>query len=375
MKLLLPRSMSRPLAGLRRQVAILSPNSSVASACRRAIRPTANSPSIKAFHTSPHNSASQKPTPQEFFRWTQEQRRKWYHHQQQQQQRQRRGGQYGYDPDAARSARPLFSTSTLKSPSVRYIAIFSSAAAAIFYVVNIEEVPISGRRRFNCYSAASAEKEAATAYRQILEEEGRAGRILPEWDPRVRMVHRVMDRLIEGGNLGTGKAGEGVGWEVQVIDDPGTVNAFVLPGGKVFVYTGILPIARNDSGLAAVLGHEISHNLCGHAAERMSGMVMIRPLIWGLMYFDAIFTGMVGGIGTYFGSMLLDVGVMRPASRQQESEADHVGLLLMAQSCYDPREAIGLWQRMAAAEKAAPPEWMSTHPSVSSGLLFARWVG
>lgn len=109
----------------------------------------------------------------------------------------------------------------------------------------------------------------------------------------------------------------------------------------------------------------MSHNLCGHAAERMSSMVMIQPLIWGLMYLDVVFTGTTSGLGTYLGSLLLDLGVMRPASRQQENEADHVGLLLMAQSCYDPKEAVGLWKRMMAAEHEAPPEWMSTHPSVS----------
>ncbi len=144
------------------------------------------------------------------------------------------------------------------------------------------------------------------------------------------------------------------------------MNAFVLPGGKVFVYSGILPICRNDSGLAAVLSHEISHNLCQHAAERMSSTIMIQPIIWGLMYLDFYFTGTVGGLGSYLGSLLLDLGVMRPASRQQESEADYVGLMLMAQSCYDPKEAVGLWERMELAQREAPPEWLSTHPSVSS---------
>jgi hypothetical protein len=100
----------------------------------------------------------------------------------------------------------------------------------------------------------------------------------------------------------------------------------------------------------------------------MSSMVMIQPLLWGLMYLDVLFTGVPSGLSTWLGSMLLDLGVMRPSSRQQESEADHVGLMLMAQSCYDPKAAVGLWQRMEMAENAAPPEWMSTHPSVSLPL-------
>jgi predicted Zn-dependent protease len=92
---------------------------------------------------------------------------------------------------------------------------------------------------------------------------------------------------------------------------------------------------------------------------------MIQPLIWALMYFDLYFTGTTSGLGRWAGSLLLDLGVMKPSSRQQESEADYVGLLLMAQSCYDPEEAVGLWERMEQAQKDAPPEWLSTHPSVS----------
>jgi len=94
-------------------------------------------------------------------------------------------------------------------------------------------------------------------------------------------------------------------------------------------------------------------------------MVMIQPIIWGLMWLDLYFTGTTSGLGNWLGSLLLDLGVMRPSSRQQESEADYVGLLLMAQSCYDPKEAVGLWERMEHAQRGAPPEWLSTHPSVS----------
>lgn len=141
-------------------------------------------------------------------------------------------------------------------------------------------------------------------------------------------------------------------------------NAFVLPGGKVFVYTGILPITQNDAGLAAVLGHEIAHNLANHSAERMSGAIVVQMLI----YVATIAEWTLGGNGQishYLAQIALDFGVMRPASRQQESEADFIGLLLMAQSCYDPKAAVGLWQRMQKAQKGAPPEWLSTHPSVS----------
>lgn len=124
--------------------------------------------------------------------------------------------------------------------------------------------------------------------------------------------------------------------------------------------------------LPLFLGHEIAHNVCGHAAERMSSTVMIQPLIWGLMFLDLYFTGTPSGLGKWLGGFLLDLGVMKPSSRQQESEADYVGLLLMAKSCYDPKESVGLWTRMEQAQRDAPPEFFSTHPSVSRPSIWVR---
>jgi metalloendopeptidase OMA1, mitochondrial len=142
-------------------------------------------------------------------------------------------------------------------------------------------------------------------------------------------------------------------------------NAFVIPGGKVFVYTGILPIAKNDDGLAAILGHEISHNLAQHAAENMSRYVLLEPIRWVFLWLD--YAGYTGGLGRFVGDLLMDLGMMRPASRRQESEADYIGLLMMAKSCYNPDEAVKVWERMEKFQKAAGnsiPQWLSTHPSV-----------
>lgn len=127
-----------------------------------------------------------------------------------------------------------------------------------------------------------------------------------------------------------------------------TANAFVLPGGKVFVYSGILPICETDDGLAAVLGHEIAHNLAQHAAEKLSSMVFLQPVVWTLRILDN--QGYTFGLGELVGSLILDLGIMRPSSREQESEADYIGLLLMSQSCYDPEAAVGLWERMEESE-------------------------
>lgn len=219
-------------------------------------------------------------------------------------------------------------------------------AAGGFYVYNVEVVPVSGRRRFNVVSPETEKSMSEEMYNQILQEY--QGRILPPWDRRVQMVQRVLDRLIPASGL----ADEN--WEVHVIDDP-QMNAFVIPGGKVFVFSGILPICRNEDGLAAVLGHEIAHNVAHHAAERMSQSIFVLAAALGV----DIFLGGTGGITR----MLLDLTFLRPGSRSQESEADFIGLMMMAQSCFNPQEAAALWARMEKAEEHSVPQFMSTHPS------------
>ncbi len=149
-------------------------------------------------------------------------------------------------------------------------------------------------------------------------------------------------------------------WEFKVIDDPQTVNAFALPGGKVAVYTGILPITRDEAGLAVVLGHEVSHVMARHSAERISeqlGAELVAKGIGAAIGLDPQITQ--AGAGLLVNTLLL------PWGRKQESEADHLGLIYMAKAGYDPHAARDLWIRMAEASKgrARPPEFLSTHPS------------
>ena len=152
-------------------------------------------------------------------------------------------------------------------------------------------------------------------------------------------------------------------WEVHLIDDPRTANAFVLPGGKVFVFSGIFPMVRSEAGLAAVLGHEIAHNLADHIGERMSAAIGENILLGSLLLLSLSIPGGWFAV-TFFGDLALDLAFGKPMGRKQESEADYIGLMMMAEACYDPREAIGFWQRMNKAQQVQPPEWASTHPSV-----------
>jgi predicted Zn-dependent protease len=233
-----------------------------------------------------------------------------------------------------------------------------AATGAGFYVYNLEEVPVSKRRRFNILPPEWEAAMGAATYEQILQEFG--PQILPVHRPEHRLVKRVLDRLIPHSGL----ADDGNStWEVHVINDPRQINAFVIPGNKVFVFTGILGICETEDGLAAVLGHEIAHNVAHHTAERVSQLALLLPI------FAPIYIGLTGMLGYDFGitGFIMNSAFRLPGSRASEAEADYIGLLMMAASCYDPSQALRFWQRMELVEKAqgggAPPEFLSTHPS------------
>ncbi|EKV12991.1 T-complex protein 1, theta subunit, putative [Penicillium digitatum PHI26] len=185
------------------------------------------------------------------------------------------------------------------------------------------------------------------SYREVLSSE--RGKILPQNHPLTRMVDGVLQRLIPQVAI------EGADWKVHVIKDDGMVNAFVLPGGKVFVYTGILPICKDEDGLAAVLGHEIAHVVAHHPAERMSNSFITLGAVFAISFlFD---------VSGQFSSFLLNLMYGLPNSRTQEAEADNIGLMMMSKACFNPEAAVKLWARMHEQEKQAPPQFMSTHPS------------
>lgn len=189
------------------------------------------------------------------------------------------------------------------SPSFRYGVGGLGVACGGFYYINLERVPISGRQRFNCFSAQFEEKLAGQQREQVLQEF--RGKVLPPSHPYSRMVKRVLQRLIPVSGL------EHLHWEIGVIDDPSQKNAFVMPGGKVFVFSGILPICGGEDGLAAVLGHEISHQLAHHTSEKLSRMVIIVAL--GIL---ASYTFDISG---QISQTVLELALERPNSRKMEA--------------------------------------------------------
>lgn len=278
-----------------------------------------------------------------------------------------------------RSAKPLTRrtvSDVLRSPRTHTFVAVAFAAAVLFYWYNLEVVPVSGRTRFNCYSEQTVRELGEAQYKLLLNDMERQGVwLLPPNAPAVRMVKRVMERLAQV----AGPAARDEVWEVNVIqnDNLSAANAFVLPGGKVFVYSGLLRIAQTDDQLAAVLSHEIAHNLAKHVSERLSASVGETFFLGGLLMALAAtpFTFIAGYL---FGGGALSLLFSRPMGRMQESEADYIGLMIMAEACYDPREAITLWGRMHRVQQQLgkePPEFVSTHPSNQHRIeTITKWL-
>ena len=219
-------------------------------------------------------------------------------------------------------------------------------------------VPGSGRNQLNRYSVEQEIRMGSDVYDQMIEDV-----TILEDGPEVEMIDRVTRRIaVSAERLHPGVA-EDFEWEVVVIDDDSVANAWALPGGKMAVYTGLLPYTKNEDGLAVVMGHEAAHAIARHGGENMTRAAMV-----GLIAVGASVT-MDDDAQPYIGATAAAYGLLgEPAfSRVQESEADELGLMISAAAGYDPREAIKLWERMAA-DSDGTPEFLSTHPSENTRI-------
>lgn len=232
-------------------------------------------------------------------------------------------------------------------------------AALLLSLVACTTAPFTGRSQLMLVSEGQELGLGEEAYRHTL----RDSVLLRDYEAE-RIVRKVGERIARAANKPDYK------WEFRVIDDPEMVNAFAVPGGKVAVYSGIFPVARDEAGLAVVLGHEVAHALLRHAGERMSQGQLLGA---GLAIAGA--SGINPQLLQVFG-MGASVGLILPFSRSQESEADQVGLTLMAKAGYDPRVSLGVWERMekkeSARERGAPPEFLSTHPGYETRVQRLR---
>lgn len=249
-------------------------------------------------------------------------------------------------------------------------------AMLVVAVTACETNPYTGRRQLLMTSIAQEMDLGAQAYSQVKNDP----KVRLSQDPReTEPVKRVAARIIEAAKHSKyADMAKQFQWEVTVIKDDKTMNAFALPGGKIAVYTGLFPVAKTEAGLAAVMGHEVVHALARHGAERMSQGQLTNAAL------------QVAGVamGASGSSPLLSqaamaalgagaqVGVLLPFSRSHESEADYIGILLAADAGYDPRESVHLWERMEQLSGGGgPAEFLSTHPGHDTRIQqLKKWM-
>lgn len=250
------------------------------------------------------------------------------------------------------------------------------AGLGVAVVSGCETNPYTGRSQLLMTSVSEEMQLGARAYSQVKNDP----KLRQSQDPReIEPVRRVAARIIEAAKQSKyAEMANQFQWEVTVIKDDKTMNAFALPGGKIAVYTGIFPVAKTEAGLAAVLGHEVTHALARHGAERMSQGQLTNVTLQVL----GTAAGTAGGnarLGQAAMAALgagVQVGVLLPFSRKHESEADYIGILLAADAGYDPRESVHLWERMEQVSGGkGPSEFLSTHPGHETRIeQLKKWM-
>ncbi|MDY6904753.1 MAG: M48 family metallopeptidase [Thermodesulfobacteriota bacterium] len=235
--------------------------------------------------------------------------------------------------------------------------------ACMLAITACSTVPVTGRSQITLIPQSSMRSMSFQQYDEFLSSHKV---IRNNADARrVKTVGTRIQKAVERYFAQQGMSGQldGYQWEFNLVQDE-AVNAWCMPGGKVVVYSGILPMTGNESGLAVVMGHEIAHAVARHGSERMSQSLVVQ--MGGIAFSKALAEQpettrslwmAAYGLGAQYGMML-------PYSRLHEKEADHLGLIFMAMAGYDPRTAVDFWKRMAdGSGKGKPPELLSTHPS------------
>ncbi len=235
---------------------------------------------------------------------------------------------------------------------MRQITQIAVLSFIMFAAIACTRVEGTGRRQFLITSVEQENSLGAQSYQEVLKSEKRST------DPQIQAyVERV------GRRLAAVAPDQGFTYEFNVLDSP-EANAFCLPGGKVAVYTGILPYCQNEAGLAAVMGHEIGHAIARHGGERMSQQTLAggaQTLLAVVLQERGVSPTQSNLAMTAFG-VGTQIGVLLPFSREHESEADYLGLTYMAKAGYDPAEAAKFWDRFAVLGGGGP-EFLSTHPA------------
>lgn len=237
--------------------------------------------------------------------------------------------------------------------------------------LSCSSVPLTGRNQLNIISDSEMMTMSYQQYDQFLNENKLSTNA--EQTAMIKRTGAKIQASVEAFFREKGIAEELMGykWEFNLIESD-QVNAWCMPGGKVVFYTGILPICRDELGVAVVMGHEVAHAVAEHGAERMSHGLIAQ--LGGTALSVAVKDQPAETQALWMGAFGVgaQLGVMLPFSRSHESEADHIGLIFMAMAGYDPSAAVDFWQRMAAQGGAKPPEFVSTHPSDETRIADIR---
>jgi predicted Zn-dependent protease len=247
-------------------------------------------------------------------------------------------------------------------PSRRPAATLISWTVLLLLLAGCATVPVTGRRQLNLISDGEMNALSFQQYEEVIA----ASQLSTDAaaTAQVEKVGRRIQAAVEQYFAARGQSAylDGYAWEFHLIQSD-EVNAWCMPGGKVAFYTGILPVCRDEAGIAVVMGHEVAHAIAKHGNERMSHQMAVQ--LGGMALSEAIDSQPEQTQALYMSAFAIGAqyGAMLPYSRKHESEADHMGLIFMAMAGYDPREAPKFWERMSAGGGGAPPEFMSTHPS------------
>jgi predicted Zn-dependent protease len=232
----------------------------------------------------------------------------------------------------------------------------------VLVLVACATVPITGRNQLNIISDSEMNAMSFEQYDEVIGQSKLSTDA--EATAMVRRVGRRIQGAVEKYFADRGESGylQGYQWEFNLIESP-EVNAWCMPGGKVAFYSGILPVCKDETGVAVVMGHEVAHAIAKHGSERMTQGMTLQ--LGGMALSEALQSKPAETRSLYMSVFAVgaQLGAVLPYSRQHESEADHMGLVFMAMAGYDPRQAPVFWERMSSAGGQAPPQFMSTHPS------------
>jgi predicted Zn-dependent protease len=258
----------------------------------------------------------------------------------------------------------------------KFLEIFGGCSCGLM-IASCTNAPITDRKQLKLIPETTLNKQAAQIYENVKRKTK-----LSDDTKQLDEIKEIGSKIEEAVSLYFDSKNEkdptyNFQWEYILVDNDKIKNAWCMPGGKIAVYTGILPITKNKNGLAAVMGHEIAHAVAKHSVERASRALVLNV---GTTIADIASGGAISrtsrATGVDVAGMLRTFGIDNPFGRKQETEADYLGLIFSSLAGYDIRESVKIWERMKEAHKGQePPEWMSTHPSSSRRIeALKNWI-